>query len=280
MIRIPVVAGRFYENDEVSLLKQLEKAFAQASEIKVSKSGRLQALISPHAGYMFSGKPAAVSFTRLKIEESLPERILILGPKHTQYGAQFAVSSSKAWETPLGKVDVDTEFCQKICREVPEFMLDDQAHQYEHSIEVQLPFLQYVYQNKKLKIVPVAIGYSSYADLQDKFSRLRDKLFAQGFANTLILVSSDFSHDTPKELAYKLDAEVIEKIVALHGAEFYDLVIKDNRSVCGVMPISAMLILLQNSQTEGKLLHYSTSMDVMEHERGVGYAAVSFEKKV
>jgi AmmeMemoRadiSam system protein B len=163
---------------------------------------------------------------------------------------------------------------------VPEFKLDDQAHQYEHSIEVQLPFLQQVYQNKKFKIVPVAIGYSLYADLHDKFSRLRDKVFGQGFANTLILVSSDFSHDTPKDLAYKLDAEVIEKIVALRGQEFYDLVIGENRSVCGVMPISAMLILLQNSQIDGKLLYYSTSMDVMEHERGVGYAAVSFEKKV
>lgn len=281
MIRPPVVAGRFYESNKSSLLEQVEGCFSHNLGVgsqELEKSGRLVALISPHAGYMFSGPPASYGFARLKQEQVLPERIILLGPKHTRYGGNFSVSASSSWETPMGSVPVDTEFCREICQKVNGFALDEASHQLEHSLEVQLPFLQYVYKEKKMAIVPIAIGYNSFKELKTHFEDFRKFLGTKDLSRTLFIVSSDFSHDTPRELAYKLDSEVIEKILDLSAEGFYNLVVGDDRSVCGVMPITALLLLLGEKSIKAKLLKYSTSMDVMQHERGVGYASMSFEE--
>lgn len=281
MLREPIVAGRFYQDGEKALLNQIKGCFEHPLGIRqqnLQVSGKLKALILPHAGYVFSGPPASYGFARLKQEKSLPTRIILLGPKHTHYGPTFSVSASANWKTPLGLVEVDKNLCDEICRAVPEFELDSLAHEFEHSLEVQLPFLQYIYQGRPLKIVPIALGYSSFSELELQIGHLKAFLNEEKMADTIILVSSDFSHDTPREQAYRLDSEVIEKITALSAREFYDLVVNDDRSVCGLMPITALLLLLQQQSCRATLLTYSTSMDVMEHDRGVGYAAIAFEE--
>jgi hypothetical protein len=278
MIRLPIVAGRFYESEPESLVRQIDSFFHSARSIPLPAKGRLVSLISPHAGYVFSGKPAAAGFLRLKAEKVLPERIIILGPKHTAYGPDLSVSAATEWETPLGNVKVDNEFCSEICEIAPEFKLDNQAHRYEHSIEVQLPFLQHIYKRKSFRIVPVAIGYCAYSYLQQQFKKIGE-LLQNDSKDTLIIVSSDFSHDTPRDLAYKLDLQAVEKITSLAAQEFYELVISENRSICGVMPITGLLTVLENKKdVTGSLIHYSTSMDVMPHDRGVGYASICFEE--
>lgn len=282
MQREPIVAGRFYEGNRDALLKQIKSCFEHPLGIDgraIDASGKLKALILPHAGYMFSGPPASFGFARLKNEKPLPERIIMLGPKHTHYGPAFSVSSAEAWTTPLGSVAVDSTLCREICEKIEGFDLDSSAHKFEHSLEVQLPFLQYVYGDQPFEIVPIAVGYVDFSDLQEKFSALREYLATKDLAKTVFLVSSDFSHDTPRELAYRLDAEVIDLITSFRAREFYDTIIEENRSVCGVMPISALLLLLDSSSIQAKKLAYSTSMDIMEHDRGVGYAAIAFEEK-
>jgi AmmeMemoRadiSam system protein B len=281
MIRPPAVAHRFYEGSKTKLENQINACFTHelgADNKSISVSGKLKALISPHAGYVFSGPPASCGFARLKLEKELPERIILLGPKHTHYGADFAVSSADYWETPLGRVKVDKEFSKKIAAEADGFALDDAAHQFEHSLEVQLPFLQHVYAEKPFQVVMIAIGYNSYETLEKRIEALKKVVENDSFARTLFLISSDFSHDTPRELAYRLDAEVIDKILAIAPQEFYDMIISEDRSVCGVMPITSLLLLLRGKKIKASLLTYSTSMDIMEHERGVGYASIAFEE--
>jgi AmmeMemoRadiSam system protein B len=282
MQREPIVAGRFYEGNRDSLLKQIEACFAHPLGVggkTMPSSGKLKALILPHAGYMFSGPPASFGFARLKNEMPLPARIILLGPKHTHYGPAFSVSSSESWKTPLGSVAVDNVLCQEICQKVKGFNLDSSAHQFEHSLEVQLPFLQYVYGARPFSIVPIAVGCVEFSDLQEKFNGLQEFLATKDLSETIFLVSSDFSHDTPRELAYRLDAEVIDLITSFKAREFYETIIEENRSVCGVMPITALLLLLGETSFKAVKLAYSTSMDVMEHDRGVGYAAITFEER-
>jgi hypothetical protein len=283
MIRQPAVSGRFYQKDKNELLSEIESCFNHELGVKDSEivvRGKLKGLILPHAGYMFSGPPASWAFARLALERPLPARIILLGPKHTYFGEDYAVSKADYWQTPLGKVKVDKEFSEKLCRNIDQFKLDEAAHQFEHSLEVQLPFLQKVYADKDFSIVPIAIAYDSFESVRNAFEAFRKFLGENGGENTLIIASSDFSHDTPKEKAYKLDAEVIEIIKGLTAQEFYDLIVSEDRSVCGLMPISALMVALKGRPVKARLLKYSTSMDVMNHERGVGYAAMAFEESV
>lgn len=283
MIRQPAVSGRFYKSGKTELLDEIESCFSHELGVnpkEIEVRGRLKGLILPHAGYMFSGPPASWGFERLKKEEPLPSRIILLGPKHTYYGEDYAVSIADYWQTPLGKVKVDKDFSRELCENVEQFKLDEAAHQFEHSLEVQLPFLQKVYGNKEFSIVPIAIAYNSFVSVRSAFEEFRKFLGKKDLDNILIIASSDFSHDMPKEKAYKLDAEVIEIIKSLTAQEFYDLIVSEDRSVCGLMPISALLVALKGRTIKARLLKYSTSMDVMPHERGVGYAAISFEESV
>lgn len=282
MLREPTVAGRFYQQDPQALREQLESCYSHKLGVQqqtIPVSGKLQAMISPHAGYIFSGPPASFGFARLKKESRLPERVILLGPKHTHYGPNFAISSARIWRTPLGDVEVDVDFCDAVCQAVKDFELDCTAHQYEHSLEVQLPFLQDVYLDQPFRIVPIALGFASFASLEIQIAALKSFITPEILADSVIVVSSDFSHDTPKEQAYRLDAEVIEKIKAFDAKGFYDLVVGEERSVCGLMPITALLLLLDKNKYQASLLAYSTSMDIMEHERGVGYASIIFEER-
>ncbi len=282
MYREPLVAGRFYESNREGLKQQIEQCFQHPLGIgnkDLQANGRLIAMISPHAGYMFSGPPASHGFARLKLEQPLPERVVLLGPKHTQFGAGFSISNAESWQTPLGLVKVDQDFARNLADAVPDLRLDDAAHRFEHSIEVQLPFLQHIYQEKPLKIVPVALGYTSFGILKNLVEKTKEFFDeVDDLEKNLIIVSSDFSHDTPREEAYRLDSEVIDRILALDAKGFFDLVDLENRSVCGLMPIAALLLLIEDLSVKAVRLAYSTSMDIMRHERGVGYASIIFEE--
>ncbi len=281
MKRQPAVAGRFYPENRDELLKSIGESYAHflgVQKNEIHASGKLRMLIAPHAGYMFSGPPSSWGFSRLKQERPLPSRIVLLGPKHTPYGAGVSVSSSDFWTTPLGDVPVDKEFVKRLCSVSEVFTADTDAHRYEHSIEVQLPFLQELYGKKEFKIVPIAIQFNVFSIFQTLSYELHDAI-TESEGETLIIVSSDFSHDTPLDEAYKLDGEAIELIKRLDAKGFYDLVVSENRSICGLMPITLGLTLMKAMNVQAQLLKYSTSMEIMDHDRGVGYASIIFEDK-
>lgn len=280
MLREPVVAGKFYEADSSSLREQINGCFNHhlgAANAKISVAGRLAAFIAPHAGFMFSGPVASHDYARLASEEPFPDTVILLGPKHTHYGADFSVSAATAWKTPFGDVDLDRELCQKLVSEIDLLESDNDAHMFEHSIEVQLPFLQY-FSPKMPAIVPIALHYSKFETVCELASGIKRVIAGETGKRILIIASSDFSHDTPRDEAYRLDAQVIDKILQLDAKAVYDLIIDEGRSVCGVIPITALLLILSGLSVKPRLLKYATSMDVMRHERGVGYGAIIFEE--
>lgn len=278
MVRQPVVSGQFYQADPGRLHEQIKACYAHrhgAGSVLSEKSGRLLALISPHAGYSYSGPVASHAFARLARESECPEVILLLGPKHTAYGAAFSISSHSSWKTPLGKLGVDSLLANRLAAEVKLLQLDEAAHRFEHSLEVQLPFIQNLYPDPPA-IVPVALHFSDFSTVKSIADGIAEVLKSET-RRVLIVVSSDFSHDTPKNDAYRLDAEVINLILRGDARGFYDLVTGEDRSVCGLMPITALLIILSRFKHNANLLKYATSMDMSPHERGVGYASISFE---
>ena len=280
MLRKPAVAGKFYSSCSDELKNEINASYSHSIGVRDNKpvvNGKLKGIISPHAGYMFSGPPASWGFKRLSLEESLPERIIFLGPKHTPWGAPVAVSAANAWETPLGQINVDMDFSRELCNFSDIFTLDNDAHRAEHSIEVQLPFLQEIYCGSQFEMVAIAIHFDSFDKIIRIADSLRDFVEKHDAKETLLVVSSDFSHDTPIDEAYKIDAEAIALIKAFKSKEFYETVVFENRSICGLMPISVLLEYFKNSKLTSTLLKYSTSMDIMEHPRGVGYASIVFE---
>jgi len=280
MQREPVVAGRFYQAHPETLRQQIGQCFEHslgAGQKAVPVAGRLLGLIAPHAGYMFSGPVASHAFARLRQENPLPETLVLMGPKHTHQGARFSVSAADSWKTPLGDLAADQALCQRLVAEIPGLESDNGAHLYEHSLEVQLPFIQYSLQSMP-KIVPIAFAYASFEEITALAAAIGKIVTAEPKGSVCFVVSSDFSHDTPRDEAYRLDAEVIERIISLDARSFYDLIVEDDRSVCGLMPITALLVILQQQKVRASLLKYATSMDIMEHDRGVGYASIIFEE--
>lgn len=279
MIREPVVAGRFYQEDPLRLEQQLSACFSHrlgAGEVAENCENPLKAMIAPHAGYMFSGPVASHGFARIAREKIPFDTVIMLGPKHTRFGAGFAVSGCDHWRTPLGEVRLDCEAVSLLVESSEIFRISDEAHAYEHSLEVLLPFLQYSL-NRTPQIVPVAIGYHDFRTLSKAAGEIKMLLEKLHKKKVLVLVSSDFSHDTPKAMAYRLDNEVIEMILAQKSEEFYNKITDEDRSVCGVMPITVMLEIFKNASLSARLLKYATSMDIADHDRGVGYASIIFE---
>lgn len=280
MIREPVVAGRFYEGNAADLTSQIDNCIEHRlgpGQKAIPAQGTLMGMIVPHAGYMFSGPVAAHAFARLAAEAFLPDTIILLGPKHTRYGEGFAVSAASEWETPLGRLKVDSELREKALASVDLLRPDNDAHAFEHSLEVELPFIQHFLAKKPL-ILPIAMHYAPIKTVFAVADGLAQVIAAEKNRRILVLASSDFSHDTPRDEAYELDQQVIDRILVLDAAGFYRLVIEEDRSVCGVIPITALLKIFSESGVQAKLLKYATSMDVMRHDRGVGYASIIFEK--
>ncbi len=283
MIREPAVAGRFYEAEADLLKAQIDGCFRHklgAAAVPAPVQGRLAGFIAPHAGYMFSGPVASHAFARLARENPLPKTIILLGPKHTYYGAEFSVSAASAWKTPLGTLEVDAVLRDRLLSGVKALKADNDAHAMEHSLEVQLPFIQHFLTDRP-KILPIALHYSPFQTIEKLASEIAKVLAGEKEQRIMLIASSDFSHDTPREEAYRLDREVIDRIIALDAEGFYRLIVEEDRSVCGLMPITAMLTILGQARHKihASLLKYATSMDIMRHDRGVGYGSIIVEEQ-
>ncbi len=289
--RTPVAAGTFYEASPDKLAKQITECFKDGAGIPGESSNRkIAAVISPHAGYQYSGKVAAYVYKALA-EAHQPKTIILLGPDHRGLGTAASIWQGSAWETPLGKLDVDYELGKSLLAEDTVFNKELNPHQNEHSIEVQLPFIQAIYKTKP-RILPISIS----APLNIiTAKRMGQAIYRATKRQDIVLIaSSDFTHyginygffpffGTPDEVeakVHKLDQGAIKEIEKIKPDAFVNHVRITGATICGAMPIAILLNILKAMKIErGKLLKYTTSAEVTgDRENSVSYAAIVFEK--
>jgi len=273
-MRHPAVAGQFYSDDKSKLMDEIRSCFTSpigpGSSEKPASTGERSIIgaLSPHAGYMFSGPVAAHLYRTLWAQEP-PSTVVILGPNHTGYGAGVAVTCED-FLTPLGIARADKEFVEKITSDL---IIDDPtAHAYEHSLEVQIPFMQYIGWNAK--IVPICIGVHEYDVFVEVGKRLNKAI--AGRNDVLIIASSDMSHYVPAKVAKELDGKAIDCILAMNSRKLYDTIFSKNITMCGFGPAIIMLESVKGSKAT--LLKYATSGDVHPMRDVVGYASIVIEK--
>jgi AmmeMemoRadiSam system protein B len=277
MIRYPRYAGSFYEGTLDALNEQLEGCFQHrigpGTIPKVHEdSHKLLALISPHAGYMFSGPVAAHGYC-LAAQIERPDTVIIIGPNHTGYGSGISTVVQGIWRTPLGDVEVDTELANKVQRASKLLDIDDTAHQFEHSIEVQLPFLQYIY-GSTFKLIPISMRMQDLEASQDVGVAIAKTILNR---RVLLIASTDLSHYESYREAKTKDQIVIDTILKLNENELQSTVFSKSISMCGYGPTSAIIIASKRlGAIRTRLLSYSTSGDVNgDYSRVVGYASIA-----
>lgn len=265
MIRKPVVAGQFYTASEGLLTKEVAKLSTQKKE-KIDAVG----VVSPHAGYVYSGEVAGDVLSSIKPKPTY----IILGPNHTGYGKPFGLDSERTWKTPLGEVKIDEDLAKVILEHSRYIKKDAECHNYEHSIEVQLPFLQYL--NKSFTFVPIVISYADrqiYKDIGKEIALAIKDLKK----DVTVIASSDMTHYEPHEAAKKKDTMAIEKILALDINGFLDTIEKYDISMCGFAPTAIMMqAAIELGAKKAKLIKYNTSGDTSgDYSTVVGYAGIA-----
>jgi AmmeMemoRadiSam system protein B len=280
MTRSPYVAGQFYEADPERLKQQIKASFLHSfgpGELPLSGGNSerdIVTCISPHAGVMYSGMCAAHVYSALS-QQVKPKKIVILGTNHTGIGG--VSTSIEDWITPLGVAKVDKEAITQLGIEV-----NERAHRYEHSIEVQLPFLQYIWEDFKFVPISVSPGLGGGGDLEERIAGLDD---------VLVIASSDFTHfglnygympfnDNIRERLFELDMVAIKKIEALDESGFNDYIARTGATICGHAPItSAIKTAKKLGAKRADLLKYTTSGDIVgDYSSAVAYAAIVFRK--
>ncbi len=264
-MRAPAVAGQFYPGSKNGLEKELSRCF---SGIRIGEKYVIGAIV-PHAGYVYSGKTAAYVYSSLPKADTY----VIIGPNHTGYGSPVAVSS-EAWSTPLGEVKSDNEFIKALPKKIID--LDESAHKYEHSIEVQLPFLQHRF--KEPSIVAICMGMQDEETANDVGSEIAEAVHRVK-KKVVIIASSDFTHYRPDKVARENDRYYIDAILNMDVSGFYRRLLEKQASVCGYGAIAAMLTASKSlGAKKATLLKYSTSGDTSgDYSAVVGYAGIIVE---
>ncbi|RLF07809.1 MAG: AmmeMemoRadiSam system protein B [Thermoprotei archaeon] len=283
-IRKPAVSGQFYPSDPKVLRDEIEKLFlskigpGRLPSVASTFSGDLVGVVSPHAGYMYSGSVAAHGIFALSASGK-PEVIFILGPNHHGLGDPLALSGCEAWETPLGLVPVDLEVSKKLVEKTGILSFNDTAHMYEHSIEVQLPLLQYVF-SSEFKIVPISMMLQNPEASRIIGESIASLILDKGL-KAYIIASSDFSHYVEANIAKEKDDIAISRIMNLDYKGLYDVVIEYDISMCGPGPVMALIVAAKRlGVTKGTLLRYASSGDITgDYSSVVAYASIAFYKE-
>jgi len=281
-VRKPVVAGYFYEGRKESLIKQIEWAFTHKlgpgyiPRVSEERNRESIGFVVPHAGYIYSGPIAAHSYARLA-SEGKPDVFVLLGPNHTGAGEAVSVWSEGAWETPLGYANIDVDLAKEIISNSRYARPDKLAHYEEHSIEVQIPFLQYLF--KDVSIVPISIMYQ-VPEISEDLATSIFKASSKLGRDAVVIASTDLTHYEPHERAVEKDKVVLDKIKSLDPVGLFDVVLRKNISMCGVAPVMTLLYYAKLSGSSGaEVLKYGTSGDVSgDKTLVVGYSAVRILK--
>jgi AmmeMemoRadiSam system protein B len=264
MNRKPAVAGQFYPSSSSKLSEQIS-TFIRPDTDKKPAIG----IVSPHAGIMYSGGVAGAVFSRIEF----PRTFVLLGPNHTGYGSPVSLMSSGEWEVPTGKLKIDQEISAKLLEKSGFIEEDSLAHQMEHSLEVQLPFILHFSQN--VNIVPIIMMADSFNDCELLGEALSDVILSAGYPVTIV-ASSDMSHYTSDSAAREIDKKAIDMITALDPHGLYNIVKGEGITMCGILPVTAMLCAAKKmGAKEASLIKYATSGEVSgDYDYVVGYAGM------
>jgi len=267
-VRRPAVAGRFYPAKPEVLTRQLDQCLA-ADASRPEKIDAALGCIVPHAGYMYSGHVAGAVFQRLPARATY----IILCPNHTGRGAPLAIMSKGEWLTPLGPAPIDTELATSLQHSCHLLMEDAKAHESEHAIEVELPFLQRSV--GAFAFVPIAIGVSRYAALEALGHGMAQAL-KSSTGPVMIVASSDMNHYEPDDVTRVKDRKAIDQILSLDPAGLYEVVRSEDISMCGYGPAVAMLTAVKDlGAAQAELVRYATSADTSgDRSSVVGYGGM------
>jgi AmmeMemoRadiSam system protein B/AmmeMemoRadiSam system protein A len=269
MVRQPVVAGQFYPASP----SQLREMIGSLVDEKAAKE-EVIGVVSPHAGYVYSGPVAGAVVSRIKFKDTF----IILGPNHTGRGKPFSIMTRGSWQTPLGKVVIDEELAEKMLGISSYLQEDAAAHQFEHSIEVQVPFLQYF--KPDVRIVPICLGAGTgehYKEIGRAIARAVKELKRE----VVLMASTDMTHYEPQASAEKKDREAIEAILALDEDRLLKTVVELDISMCGYAPTVAVIAAAKElGAKSAELVKYQTSGDTSgDYSAVVGYAGIMIKPR-
>jgi AmmeMemoRadiSam system protein B len=264
MVRRAAVAGHFYSGTKEGLIAEV----AEYIDKKLKKED-LKGVLVPHAGFIFSGAVAGAVYSRLMV----PDTFIILGPNHTGRGVPAAIMTKDAWQTPLGEVEIDSELAAKILAKSAHLAEDERAHFAEHSIEVQLPFLQYL--GTDFKFIPLCLSRLDLETCRQLGVAITESIAESG-KKVVIVASSDLTHYESQEEAQKKDRIVLDAVVGLDPGELFRKVEEHGISMCGSIPATVMLIAAKKLGAQrGEVVKYMTSGQINgDYSRVVGYGGV------
>jgi len=265
MIRPPAVAGRFYPSDPRELSREVDEFCGGARD-----KTRAIACMVPHAGYMYSGHVAGAVYGALDV----PAKCILLGPRHYPHGQPLAILTEGGFETPLGSAQIDEPMAAELARACPLLREDSVAHAREHSLEVQLPFLQRI-DGKNLRFVPVVLATDRYGAMEE-LGRAVAQVVRAHKEPVLVIASTDMNHYESDEITRIKDRRAIERVLALDPQGLYETVRREGITMCGYAATVVMLIAARElGAQEARLIRYATSGDVSgDREQVVGYAGV------
>ncbi|MEO9295925.1 MAG: MEMO1 family protein [Nitrososphaera sp.] len=276
--RPPAVAGMFYPASSSELQLAIDQSFRDTKfgpgmPPPALAKKRIYGIVSPHAGYVYSGAVAANGF--YQISSSDFDTVVMVGPNHYGIGSGVATMRSGTWETPLGQVPVNEEWAAEIARKSGILDFDDFAHSRDHCLEVQLPFLQYT--RKKFSIVPIVLIMQDIDTAFDLGKAMADTV-AERDEEAMLIASSDLTHYEPNETAHRKDMDLINAMLTLDVAKFYSVLERMDVSACGYGAIASVMVAAKSlGATRGELLKYATSGDVTgDTDAVVGYSSVAF----
>ena len=261
-IRPAAVAGMFYPDNPIELKRTVTELLAKARPAASSRPPK--ALIVPHAGYIYSGPVAASAYAQLAALRGRIRRVVLLGPTHRVWVRGLALPEAERFATPLGEIELDREGMQRLA-DLPQVTRSAAAHQMEHSLEVQLPFLQQVLGD--FQLLPLAVGEATAAEVAEVLETV------WGGSETLIVISSDLSHFLPDAVAREVDGGTVEAILALDSH-------LNHEQACGATPINGLLLAARKHALRPVMLDVCNSSDTAgDPDRVVGYAAFAFESE-
>jgi len=263
MVRSPAVSGRFYPSQRDQLRRDV------LTYLDHPEPSTAIGIVSPHAGYIFSGSIAGETFACVEV----PDTVIVLGPNHYGYGPPLALWEGDAWLTPLGEITIDRSTSERLRSLCPDLQVDAAAHRQEHSLEVQVPFIQCL--NPHSSLVAVAIGMASLSALKALGGAIAT-LVEESDTSPLIVASSDMTHFESSEAAASKDRRALEHVINLDPEGLFRTVRDQHISMCGVLPVVAMLYAArQLGATSGKLVRYGNSGETTgDYADVVGYAGV------
>ncbi|MGA8870811.1 MAG: AmmeMemoRadiSam system protein B [Candidatus Acidiferrales bacterium] len=271
MIRPPAVAGAFYPSNARELARQIDGCTNAATAAPAAAAAKIAArgCVVPHAGYMYSGHVAGAVYAAMEI----PARCILLGPRHFPRGEAMAILTEGSFATPLGEAQIDSTLARELAYECPRLREDSVAHEREHSLEVQIPFLQRLVGD--FRFVPVVLATDRYPAIEELGHAVARVVAAQK-EPVLVIASSDMNHYESDAITRAKDERAIARILALDPQGLYDTVRREQISMCGYAATVAMLVAVRDlGATEARLVRYATSGDINgDCERAVGYAGI------